>query len=196
MRPVVAIAGASGFVGTALCRALSPDHQVIGLGRSGPPDDTDAQEWRVCDLYSLRQLEQALEGVEIAIYLVHSMLPSTRLTQGGFANLDLLLADNFARAAERAGVRRILYVGGFVPEAGDLSPHLRSRFEVERTLASRAPRLTALRCGIVIGRGSSSFWILRNLVRRLPVMLLPRWTGSTTSSAGAASILQVHARGR
>ncbi len=188
MASTVAIAGASGFVGQALCRALADDHHVIGLGRSGAPPDTGAHEWRTCDLFSLHQLEQELQGVDTAIYLVHSMLPSARLTQGGFADLDLLLADNFARAAERAGIRRILYVGGFVPSAGALSPHLKSRFEVERTLSSRTPELTSLRCGIIIGPNSSSFWILRNLVRRLPFMLLPRWTESRTQPIALADL--------
>lgn len=187
-RPTVAIAGASGFVGSALCTALAPDHDVVGLGRSGAPARTDATEWRTCDLFSLQQLEQALRGADVGIYLVHSMLPSARLSQGGFADLDLLLADNFARAAERAGVKRILYVGGFVPSTGELSPHLSSRFEVERTLGSRSAQLTALRCGIVIGPGSASFWILLNLVRRLPFMLLPRWTDSRTQPIALADL--------
>lgn len=175
----VAIAGASGFVGQAITRVLVQDHEVIGLTRSPAVGREQAEiTWRTCDLFSLRELEDALEGADVAIYLVHSMLPTARLSQGSFADLDLLLADNFSRAAQTKGVQHILYVGGLVPEGPHRSQHLDSRYEVEKTLASRVPRFTAIRSGIIIGRGSSSLWILVNLVRRLPVMVLPRWTRS------------------
>ena len=95
---------------------------------------------------------------------------------------------------DRMSLERILYVGGFVPEAKALSPHLQSRFEVERVLASRSARLTALRCGIVIGPRSSSFWILRNLVRRLPFMLLPRWTESRTQPVALRDLIRAVVR--
>ena len=190
-RLTVGIAGATGFVGRALCSELAADHRVVGLTR-GAHAGTDAGgvEWRGCDLFDLQDVERALTGVDLAVYLVHSMLPAARLTQGSFADLDLLLADNFARAAERAGVSRILYVGGLVPQHGPLSPHLASRLEVERTLASRGPALTALRCGIIVGPGSSSLWILVNLVRRLPAMILPRWTESVSQPIALADLVR------
>ena len=193
-RLTIAIAGATGFVGHALRRALSPAHRVIGLTRSHtlaehPPTDGGV-EWRPCDLFSLRDLEASLEGVDCAIYLVHSMLPSARLTQSNFSDLDLVLADNFARAAERCGVRQILYVGGLIPDEGELSPHLESRLEVERTLGSRATPLTALRAGLIVGAGGSSLSILINLVRRLPMMILPRWTASRTQPIAIADVVR------
>ena len=140
----VAIAGATGFVGEALCRALAPEHRIVALTRSREraerPDD-DGVSWRRCDLFSLRELERALETADCAIYLVHSMLPSARLTQASFADLDLLLADNFGRAAQRCGVSQILYLGGLTPAEGRLSPDLASRLEVEQTLGSQpAPK--------------------------------------------------------
>lgn len=179
----IAIAGATGFVGEALCRALGGRHRVIGLTRSRARAEAPERDdilWRQCDLYSLRGLERGLEGADCAIYLVHSMLPSARLTQASFADLDLLLADNFARAARRCGARQILYVGGLTPDEGRLSPHLASRLEVERALASHGVPLTALRAGLIVGPGGSSLSILVNLVRRLPAMILPRWTESLT----------------
>ena len=184
----VAIAGATGFVGRALCRELVQDHRVIALSRR--PDEIPGAETRVCDLFALEQVEAALAGADVAIYLVHSMLPSARLVQASFADLDLLLADDFARAAERAGVKRILYVGGLVPGDGPLSPHLASRHEVEQALASRGAALTALRCGIIVGPGSSSLWILVNLVRRLPAMILPRWTESSSQPIALADLVR------
>jgi uncharacterized protein YbjT (DUF2867 family) len=105
------------------------------------------------------------------------MLPSARLTQGRFQDLDLLLADNFGRAAARAGVGRIVYLGGLVPrEEAGLSAHLASRLEVERALGAQGVPVTALRAALVVGRGGSSLEILVRLVERLPMMLCPAWT--------------------
>jgi uncharacterized protein YbjT (DUF2867 family) len=187
----VAVAGATGFVGRALLPVLARDCEVIGLGRHVPelgsaPDADGAVPgrvlWRRCDLFSLRQTEDALRGADVAYYLVHSMIPTDRLTQGAFEDLDLLLADNFARAAAARGVRRIVYLGGLIPheEGRRLSAHLASRREVERALAGHGVPVTALRAGLVVGRGGSSLRILVRLVERLPAMLCPRWTGSLT----------------
>jgi uncharacterized protein YbjT (DUF2867 family) len=119
-------------------------------------------------------------GVDTAYYLVHSMLPSARLTQGSFEDFDLIAADNFARAARKAGVKHIIYLGGLLPNHRPLSPHLASRLEVERTLASAGVPLTTLRASLIVGPEGSSFQMLVRLVKRLPVMLCPRWTESLT----------------
>lgn len=194
-RPVVAIAGATGFVGAALRERLAEDYRVIGLTRSpnkaAQQDPGDPVEWRHCDLYSLLQLEEALDGVDFAVYLVHSMLPSSRLTQGTFADLDLVLADNFARAAETSGVRQIVYLSGLLPDdTEDLSRHLRSRWEVEKTLSAHATPVTTLRAGLVVGPGGSSLAILVNLVRRLPAMVLPSWTDSDTQPISLRDVIR------
>ena len=194
-RPTVAIAGASGFVGTALRRALAEEFDLVGLTRSPAratrADVGDATRWRHCDLFSLRDVEAGLEGADFAVYLVHSMLPSARLTQGTFADLDLILADNFARAARRRGVKQIVYLSGLLPEdTSDLSPHLRSRHEVERTLAARGVPVTTLRTGLVVGEGGSSLRILVNLVRRLPAMVLPGWTESDTQPVALRDVVR------
>lgn len=179
------MAGGSGFVGTYLRRNLSEYFHFRGLTRSesranAQPRQTHT-EWVLCDLFSLPQVEKALEGVDFAIYLVHSMLPSSRLTQGNFADLDLLLADNFSRACRSAGVKHLIYLGGLIPEKDkNLSPHLASRLEVESILADSGIPLTVIRAGIIFGPGGSSAQMLVNLVRRLPVMILPKWTSSTT----------------
>lgn len=180
VKPVVAIAGATGFVGDALCRALLDTFHVVALTRSPTrtrlPDNSGI-EWRYCDLFSMRELDLALENIDYAIYLVHSMLPSARLVQANFSDLDLLLADNFARAAEKSHVKQILYVGGIrPPDTHQFSRHIQSRLEVESALASRKPPMTALRAGMIIGPGGSSLRILVQLVRRLPLMILPQWT--------------------
>ena len=182
--PTVVVAGASGFVGRVLVSDLLTDHRVIALGRRVPEPSPDGSEWRACDLYSLLEVEAALQGADVAVYLVHSMMPSTRLVQASFEDLDLILADNFARAAARCGVRRIVYLGGLVPEGGSLSPHLASRLEVEEALGAHGVPVTAVRAGLVIGAGGSSLEILLRLVQRLPVMVCPRWTSSMTQPIG------------
>ncbi|MEO1231080.1 MAG: NAD(P)H-binding protein [Myxococcota bacterium] len=184
--PVMAIAGATGFVGQALRRALTQRFEVVGLTRSPTRAQIESEtgtRWRHCDLFSIKEVEEALRGVDYAVYLVHSMLPSARLTQASFVDLDLLLADNFARAAERNGVKQILYVGGIRPDETDeqLSRHLISRLEVERTLAGRAVPVTAIRAGIILGPGGSSMRMMVNLVRRLPFMILPAWCDSVSA---------------
>ena len=211
-RPTVAVAGATGFVGTAVRAALAADYHIVGLTRSATAaaqagdveaakteDDAEAAvvplpgetEWRSCDLFSLLQIEKALAGVDIAVYLVHSMLPSARLTQGTFEDLDLLLADTFARGAAAAGVKQIVYLGGLLPDdRSDLSAHLRSRHEVEKALGGYGVPVTALRAGLVIGPGGSSLRIMVNLVRRLPAMILPRWTRSETQPVAIADAIR------
>jgi uncharacterized protein YbjT (DUF2867 family) len=178
----VAIAGASGFIGRALLARLAPAHDVIALARrvEGQPASPGV-EWRACDLFNLLGAEHALEGADVAVYLVHSMMPSARLTQGRFDDLDLICADNFARAAASNGVRHIVYLGGLLPASGEaLSRHLESRFEVERTLGAHGVPVTTLRAGLIIGPGGSSFDMMARLVGRLPFMIGPRWTRSLT----------------
>ncbi|MEM1059044.1 MAG: NAD(P)H-binding protein [Verrucomicrobiota bacterium] len=193
-RPRIAIAGASGFVGEALLDRLSSRFRIIGLTRSparaAEPDHRDGVEWRHCDLFSVNQITAAIEGCEFAVYLVHSMMPSSRLTQANFIDLDLLLADNYARSCEAVGVRQILYVGGLMPSGGGLSDHLASRLEVENTLASRGVPVTALRAGLIVGPGGSSTRILVNLVKRLAVMGLPKWCHSSTHPIALRDLVQ------
>jgi len=115
-------------------------------------------------------------GAQVAVYLVHSMLPSARLTQGSFHDIDLLLADNFARACKKSGVQDIIYLSGLIPDQDELSLHLASRAEVEGVLEQFGTRVTSLRAGMIVGAGGSSFRILTRLVKRLPWMICPSWT--------------------
>jgi uncharacterized protein YbjT (DUF2867 family) len=126
------------------------------------------------DVLTGQGLREALEGVESAYYLVHSM-ERTAGPNGAFADLDRRAADNFARAAQEAGVDRIVYLGGLIPQGESISPHLRSRLEVEQILVDAIPNSVALRASIVIGAGSSSFRLLVRLVERLWVLPMPGW---------------------
>ena len=185
-RPTVAIAGATGFVGTAVRSALVDAYDLVCLTRSpvrAQVNDTPSarETWRHCDLFDPYAVREGMEGADYAIYLVHSMLPSARLTQGTVADLDLLQADNFARAAEAEGVQQILYLGALVPDTDATLPGpLRRRLEVEQALGSTDVPLTVLRAGLVVGPGGTWLRLLLNLVRRLPVMILPSWTEAVT----------------
>ena len=175
----ITIAGASGFVGLNLIKKLDSAYSIKGLSRSAKTSNIKNLTWAEVDLFSLGSTVHALEETDIAIYLVHSMMPSSRLFQGNFQDTDLLLADNFAKACQKAKVKQIIYLGGLVPEKGG-SKHLTSRKEVEEVLKFTNIPITILRAGMVVGDGGSSFEILKNLVLNLPIMILPKWTKSRT----------------
>ncbi|MCP3029213.1 NAD(P)H-binding protein [Halobacillus sp. A5] len=189
-RPVVALTGASGYIGNNLLEKLTEYANVIALSRNGD-DKEDAEHvfWRSCDLYSMADAEKGLEGADIAVYLVHSMLPSAKLTQGSFEDMDVILADNFAQAAKKKGVKQIVYLSGIVPKADKLSRHLRSRLEVEKILGAYGVPVTTIRAALIVGPKGSSFPILAKLVRRLPVMALPKWTRTKTHPIALPDVL-------
>lgn len=186
----IAVAGASGFVGQAIGAQLGDHHQLIGISRSKRNPGGGYSAFRQADLFSLSDCEAALEDVDYAIYLVHSMLPSARLVQGHFADLDLLCADNFARAAKKAGVRQIIYLGGLLPTEEAISNHLRSREEVERALAATGVPVTTLRAGLVVGAQGSSFQMLLRLVERLPMMVCPKWTQTRMQPVALSDVVK------
>ena len=194
----IVIAGATGFVGKELCQTLAKQHRVIAMTRRArlEPDANDLTGaangifWRSANLFSLLEVERAMAGADVAVYLVHSMLPSSRLTQGNFADLDVILADNFARAAKLKGVKRLVYLGGIIPR-GILSPHLHSRREVEQVLAAQGVPLVTLRAGLVIGANSSSFRIMEHLVGRLPLMICPKWTTTRCQPIALGDVTEV-----
>lgn len=194
MKPTLAIAGATGFIGRWFIDKYKDDYHIIALSRRNVKPNPDLQvEWRQVDLFSVSNTEAALVGADYALYLVHSMNPSTRLNQGSFDDTDLLLADNFARAAEVNQLKHIVYIGGIVPNMPKtkLSKHLRSRLEVEETLGGRSTPLTSLRAGLIIGPGGSSFRIVENLVKRLPIMACPSWCLTDSQPIALRDILPI-----
>ena len=142
------------------------------------------------DLLSGAGLEEALAGCSTAYYLVHSMEASD---DPDFASRDRRAAEAFGSAAAAAGVERIVYLGGIAP-AGPLSPHLRSRLEVEEILLAAVPASTALRASIVIGAGSSSFRVLVRLVERLRVLPMPSWRFNRTQPIDERDVIEYLAR--
>ena len=181
----IAIAGASGFIGKNLIQEilLNTNYDIIALSRSLKENNQSERiEWRKCDLFSVLDIEKGIEGADCVIYLVHSMQPSARLDQASFEDYDLMLADNFGRAARKLRIKKTIYLGGLIPEnTKDLSRHLISRLEVERSLSENIDNYTFLRAGLIMGEGGSSFHILLNLVRRLPILVCPSWTQNQTS---------------
>ncbi|WP_214846422.1 NAD(P)H-binding protein [Exiguobacterium sp. S90] len=194
-RKRLALAGATGYIGHNLLNELKKKYDVIALSRNGDDKEDEANvEWRSCDLFSLADTTAGLKGADIAIYLVHSMMPSAKLTQGSFEDMDLILADNYARAAKANGIQQIVYLSGIIPdETENLSRHLKSRLEVERVLGAYGTPVTTIRAALIVGPKGSSFPILSKLVKRLPVMLLPRWTRNKTHPVALPDV--IHALG-
>ncbi len=186
MKKTVVIAGAGGYIGRWFISHFKSKYRIIALTRRKVTENPDPNvEWRQVELFSITSTTEALQGADFALYLIHSMSALTRLNQGSFEDTDLLLADNFARAAEAVGIRQIVYMGGILPKevaVENMSIHLRSRLEVERALGSCKVPVTALRAGIVVGPGGSSFQMIYNLVRKLPILMCPKWTLSEIQS--------------
>ena len=170
----VLVTGATGFIGRRLVPALlDAGHDVRAMTRR--PDAYDGPGEPVgADVMDADSLGPALEGVDVAIYLVHS------LDDPDFERKDADAARNFSAAAAGAGVRQIVYMGGLGDEGQELSAHLRSRREVEGLLGADGVPVTVLRAAIVVGHGGISWELTRQLVKNLPAMVVPKWVGTRT----------------
>lgn len=176
----VAVIGATGYVGGRLVpELLAAGHDVRCLART--PARLDTVDWRseaevvTADVLDQDSLDSALKGIEAVYYLVHAMGHA-----GDFEQTDRIGAENTRTAAEKAGVSRIIYLGGLGEEDTDrLSPHLASRREVGHILAAGTVAVTELRAAVIIGSGSASFEMLRHLDEVLPAMICPRWVTKT-----------------
>ena len=188
-KPTIAVAGATGFLGSAMAESMSADFDLIGLTRGSRSTLPHYAEVRQVDLMSRKAASESLIGADYAVYLVHSMMPSARLVQASFRDLDVLCADNFARAAAERGVKKIVYVGGLQPTSAQKSEHLESRQEVEEVLGAHGVPVVVLRAGLIVGGRGSSFQILTRLVRRLPVMICPSWTRTQTQPVALPDVV-------
>ena len=184
----ILVVGASGYIGGRLVSILSSlGHELVLMSRDARPLAARFPDNRVvaADLLDPASLTPALHGVDVAYYLAHSMGSGER----GFADRDRAAARNFASAASKAGVGRIVYLGGLGDEAANLSAHLASRQHTGQELAAHGVPVTEFRAAIIIGSGSASFEILRHLTERLPIMITPRWVGTRCQPIGIRDAL-------
>ena len=183
------VTGATGYIGGRLVpRLLDAGCNVRCVVRD--PAKLRDVSWRDDvgivrgDVTSPADVARALDGMDFAYYLVHS------LAAAGFEETDRSAAKVFADAARDSGVRRIVYLGGLEPTDEQVSPHLRSRREVGRVLADSGVDLVVLRAAIILGSGSASFEMLRYLTERLPVMITPRWVRNRVQPIAVRDVLR------
>ena len=177
----ILLTGASGYIGSHLMNKLKDNYEIIAISRNIENKSNEHNvTWKAADLFDLNEITEVMEDIDIAIYLVHSMMPSAKLTQASFEDMDALLADNFAKAASYNKVQHIVFMSGLIPNTSELSPYLRSRLECEQILGSYGVPVSTLRAGLIIGSKGSSYPILKKLVDRLPGLLLPKWAYNTT----------------
>lgn len=188
MKPLILVTGATGYVGGELLKALlAAGYRVRCLARR--PEALKAQqaagaEVVAGDVLDASSVRAAMEGVDSAYYLVHSMGSA-----GSFEERDRAAAQVFGDTAREAGVRRIIYLGALGSANEKLSPHLRSRQEVGKILRSSGVPVIEFRASIIIGSGSLSFEMIRALVERLPIMIVPRWVSVPTQPIAISDVL-------
>jgi uncharacterized protein YbjT (DUF2867 family) len=185
----ILVMGATGYIGGRLAPQLARDgHEVRCLTRR--PEHLAEIDW-AADVEIVRgdalddgSLDAAMAGIEVVYYLVHSIG-----TGSTFEETDRQAARSTAEAAARAGVERIVYLGGLVPTDDDVSPHLASRAEVGQIFLDGAVPAIVLQAGVIIGSGSASFEMLRYLTERLPAMVTPRWVSSLVQPIAVRDVL-------
>ncbi|HET9301761.1 MAG TPA: NAD(P)H-binding protein [Propionibacteriaceae bacterium] len=184
MAKQVLVTGASGFVGSHLTEALEAQgYSVLAMTRH-PDTHSGAGKPIFGDVYEPASLSQALADADAAYYLVHS------LSRPDFVEKDAEAALAFGRAAAEAGLERLIYLGGLGQDDANLSAHLKSRREVEHLLASGGAAVTTLRAAIVIGHGSISWEITRQLVAHLPAMVVPKWATTRTQPIALSDVIR------
>lgn len=186
----VLVTGSTGYIGGRLVPELVARGyrvRVMVRARSSECDERfPGAEICCADALDRASVERALDHVHTAYYLIHSML----LGPGEFAAADVEAAVNFRRAAEKQGVERIIYLGGLGDARAALSKHLRSRMEVAEALQSDVVPVTVLRAAIIIGSGSASYEIIKHLVQRLPVLIVPHWANTRCQPISVRDVIK------
>ena len=187
--PTVLLTGATGYVGGRLISLLEQQPIILRCLARNPdklrPLVKESTQIVRGDVLDAASLDEALQGIHTAYYLVHLMSGSK-----DFELDDRQAAENFAAAAKKAGVRRIIYLGGLGDDADpNLSPHLRSRHEVGQILRDSGIETVEFRAGMVVGAGSLSYQLMKSLTDRLPIMLCPRWLATPTQPIAVDDVL-------
>ena len=184
------VTGATGYIGGRLIRELlSHGYRVRILARN--PERLKDHPWidRVevasGDAHEVTALDEALEGIDVAYYLLHALM-----SKDDFEQEEKDIAEKFGAAAKKANIQRIVYLGGIIAQNELLSPHLQSRADTGTILKSFGVPTIELRAGIVIGSGSASFEMLRYLTERLPVMTTPRWVETKIQPIAVRDVLR------
>ncbi len=187
----ILLTGATGYIGKRMLPVLvGQGHEVVCCVRdklrfSFPESISDKVTVIELDFLDESSLSVIPKDIDVAYYLIHSMSSS-----GDFSEKELLSATNFKNQLEKTSVNQVIYLTGIVnDESSSLSKHLKSRKAVEETLASTKYHLTALRAGIIIGSGSASFEIIRDLVEKLPFMITPKWVLTKCQPIGIADVI-------
>lgn len=194
--PRILLTGANGFIGKRLLYKLDAmGYRVRCMVRPGKKPDLpfplkNEPEVVAGDLLDPASLEKALQGMETAYYLVHSMGGKDPGEIRAFEERDRVAARNFVHAADQSGLSRLIYLGGLGDVSGSLSHHLASRQEVGNILESGNADATILRAAVIIGAGGAGFEIVRYLVERLPVMLCPRWIYTRSQPIAVENVLE------
>lgn len=180
----VLVTGATGFVGRRVTPTLVEAGYAVRAMTRRPEEYAGPGEPVGADVHDPETLAPALEGVDVALYLVHS------LDAEDFEERDAEAARAFGAAAAAAGVRQIVYLGGLGADGDDLSPHLRSRRQVEGLLGEGGVPVTVLRAAIIVGHGGISWELTRQLVKNLPAMVVPRWVATRTQPIGIDDVVR------
>lgn len=187
----ILVTGATGYIGGRLVPCLLDDgHHVRCFVRD--PRRLATRSWAghvemvQGDVLKPETLPTALEGVDVAYYLIHSLSAG----EDEFAERDRRAADNFAKAAAEAGVQRIIYLGGIEPKSDKLSQHMKSRLETGARLRAGSVPVTEFQAAVIVGSGSLSFELIRYLTERLPVLITPQWVRTPTQPIAIRNVLQ------
>lgn len=193
----VLLTGATGYIGRRLKHKLLEDSDIrlkllVRHANSLADNIHESTEIFEGSTFDINTLEKAMDGVEVAYYLVHS------LGNDDYAELDRISARNFREAAIKAGVKKIIYLGGLGVVNEDTSEHLLSRIETGEILSEKPEQIDVIwfRAGVIIGSGSASFEIIRNLIQKLPVMITPKWVRTKAQPIGVEDVISYleHAR--
>jgi nucleoside-diphosphate-sugar epimerase len=193
-RPKLLVAGAGGSIGSAVSRALADEYEVVALvgsrERQQHREEGMTLTWRACEPFSRQDVETAVTGCDYIIYLVHTRMRTARMDQAECRDMDLLIADNVARAAGRQGVKRIIYLGGFTREINVSTRTSEKRNDIIEALSFYGTPLTVLRAGLVVAPGSNTVRLLANTATRLPIVLLPSWANKRQQPIALADVIR------